>query len=207
MRKAHKTRRLWIDVICINQEDVNERGQQVSMMSEIYKSSRLNLIYLGEEDGSSKAAFESIKLSTRETERELVGFSDFQDKMRLRALFERPWFNWVVQEAGLAPASMCFCGGKLSIDLMGLLRVGHWLVIGDEYDTLLLNRMRIVSSLWDHADDNDSSKTAGIYLGILYTISRDRFVSEPKDGVFAVAVLARKQNQRLGNHAEASLIA
>lgn len=40
---------LWIDAICIDQCNLAERGQQVSMMGEIYKSARRVLVWLREE--------------------------------------------------------------------------------------------------------------------------------------------------------------
>lgn len=40
-------RRVWIDTICINQDDVDERSSQVSLMGEVYSSSVRTLIWLG----------------------------------------------------------------------------------------------------------------------------------------------------------------
>jgi hypothetical protein len=41
-------RYLWIDQICINQSDVNERNHQVRLMSNIYRSARVVTVWLGE---------------------------------------------------------------------------------------------------------------------------------------------------------------
>ncbi|KAG5807705.1 hypothetical protein H9Q74_007679 [Fusarium xylarioides] len=41
---------LWIDAICINQDDIAERNSQVAMMSQIYGSARCVVAWLGEED-------------------------------------------------------------------------------------------------------------------------------------------------------------
>jgi hypothetical protein len=38
---------LWIDAICINQDNIQERGEQVAMMNEIYGRSDGNLVYFG----------------------------------------------------------------------------------------------------------------------------------------------------------------
>ncbi|ORY15938.1 heterokaryon incompatibility, partial [Clohesyomyces aquaticus] len=38
---------IWVDAVCINQEDLLERNQQVAMMSQIYKSATTVRIYLG----------------------------------------------------------------------------------------------------------------------------------------------------------------
>jgi hypothetical protein len=37
----------WIDAVCINQEDINERGQQVRLMRDIYKQVSGVVVWLG----------------------------------------------------------------------------------------------------------------------------------------------------------------
>ncbi|KAH7356432.1 heterokaryon incompatibility protein-domain-containing protein, partial [Rhexocercosporidium sp. MPI-PUGE-AT-0058] len=44
-------RRIWIDALRINQENLEERSQQVSFMKEIYDSAKDVVIWLGEEAG------------------------------------------------------------------------------------------------------------------------------------------------------------
>jgi Heterokaryon incompatibility protein (HET) len=41
---------LWIDAICIDQENIQERSHQVNMMSSIYSSAFLVVVWLGELD-------------------------------------------------------------------------------------------------------------------------------------------------------------
>lgn len=41
---------LWADAVCINQEDLEERGNQVGMMREIYRRARRALVWLGTDD-------------------------------------------------------------------------------------------------------------------------------------------------------------
>ena len=41
-------RRLWVDVVCINQSDVEERSQQVAQMGAVYKCARRTVVWLGE---------------------------------------------------------------------------------------------------------------------------------------------------------------
>lgn len=47
---------LWIDAICINQQDVGERAQQVKLMSEIYSSAERVLAWVGPTTHSSNVA-------------------------------------------------------------------------------------------------------------------------------------------------------
>ncbi|KAI7143397.1 hypothetical protein KC316_g17589 [Hortaea werneckii] len=64
-------RRLWIDAICINQSDVDERNQQVAMMSDVYRNSSQTLVWLGDEDANTAAAFEQIDIILKDKETEL----------------------------------------------------------------------------------------------------------------------------------------
>lgn len=50
VRLEDSRRVVWLDAICINQQDERERSQQVTMMGDIYRSGTGNLIYLGEQD-------------------------------------------------------------------------------------------------------------------------------------------------------------
>ncbi|KAK8120000.1 uncharacterized protein PG998_004626 [Apiospora kogelbergensis] len=60
LRYQDKTRMLWIDAICINQEDKEECSSQVKMMTNIYKTAKKVLMWLGEEGPDSDLAFSSI---------------------------------------------------------------------------------------------------------------------------------------------------
>ena len=59
-RKTNEVRLLWIDSVCINQSDLEERAQQVELMSRIYSSGTRNLIWLGEDDGTTQAAMNAL---------------------------------------------------------------------------------------------------------------------------------------------------
>jgi hypothetical protein len=55
LRQAQKTGLVWIDAICINQQDLDERSQQVQIMPNIYSGAQHVIAYLGgEADGSQK---------------------------------------------------------------------------------------------------------------------------------------------------------
>ena len=48
MASGHGKRTVWIDAICINQNDINERQQQVAMMGQVYSLCQRTLVYLGQ---------------------------------------------------------------------------------------------------------------------------------------------------------------
>ena len=49
LRSGNESLTLWIDAICINQQDVDERTHQVRQMVEIYKNAIQVFIWMGEE--------------------------------------------------------------------------------------------------------------------------------------------------------------
>ncbi len=53
LRFADVPRVLWVDAICVNQSSIQERGEQVALIGQIYTSSSADLLWLGEDDGHS----------------------------------------------------------------------------------------------------------------------------------------------------------
>lgn len=59
---AGKERFLWIDSICINENDTNEVNQHVRFMDEIYKSAHKVITWLGPKTEYSSRALELLQL-------------------------------------------------------------------------------------------------------------------------------------------------
>lgn len=53
LRQHDVSRMVWVDAICIDQDDIAERNQQVLQMSEIYANAQVVNVWLGEGDASS----------------------------------------------------------------------------------------------------------------------------------------------------------
>lgn len=53
---------IWVDAICVNQEDVAEKDGQIPMMGEIYAWARVVWVWLGPEDDRCTRAIESLKM-------------------------------------------------------------------------------------------------------------------------------------------------
>lgn len=134
---------VWIDALCINQNDAHERGQQVRLMAEIFKQAKRVVIWLGAEDAFVPQAAELLtRLSdlgpfsrrlrhgtvygywnkSSSTLAEL-GFPDQQSAQwkHLRLFFLVPWFTrlWVIQELALAREAGMYIGHyELNIDVL-----------------------------------------------------------------------------------------
>lgn len=118
-------RTLWIDALCINQDDLAERSAQVSIMGSIYSIASRVLISLGKGSADSKAAFEAMakflrRMGTPERfsvrKRKLWSekwFEFFQEKQDLfTSLCENPYWGrlWIIQEVCLASRMKVHCG-------------------------------------------------------------------------------------------------
>lgn len=63
IRRRHSTRlMIWIDALCINQADIQEKNAQVSIMRSIYTKSMHTYIWLGPNDAWTGLTFEQIKM-------------------------------------------------------------------------------------------------------------------------------------------------
>lgn len=60
IRLQEKARTLWVDAVCINQKDIEERSSQVQMMPTIYRKASKVLMWLGRDSPTEKEAIVSI---------------------------------------------------------------------------------------------------------------------------------------------------
>lgn len=100
LRDEDIVRILWVDAICIDQSNKEEKGHQIKQMAELYAKAGRVIVWLGEsENGSDKAL-----MAIHEAARNLQYASSplLASDQSISALFERPWFRriWV---GGLLP--------------------------------------------------------------------------------------------------------
>ena len=53
LRLPRRSRRLWIDAVCINQDDNDEKTAQIAVMGAIYSKARRTIIWLGEDSADT----------------------------------------------------------------------------------------------------------------------------------------------------------
>jgi hypothetical protein len=125
-----RVRTFWIDSICINQQDPEEKNIQVPKMRDIYLKAESTVSWLGPERDGSTAAFEyarkvyklyrkhmaklgHCRLSEEEMKekslRVTIGDPDLE---ALFAVLERPYFEraWIVQEIAVSKHIFLICG-------------------------------------------------------------------------------------------------
>ena len=122
---------LWIDAVCIDQNNLQEKSQQVNMMKEVYSMAISVSIWLGSAERSTADAIASIEKIHQQCleaigglehlNTHLYGIGGFKysdaplpdcDWPALQAFYAAQWFGrlWVIQEIGLAKDSTFFVG-------------------------------------------------------------------------------------------------
>ena len=99
----------WIDAICINQDDVEEKNVQVAMMGEIYARATCVLACIGPHHDDSRLLFDLILKS------KYVNFSQqglTRARLAINHIASRAYFQrlWVVQELHKAKKVLLCCG-------------------------------------------------------------------------------------------------
>jgi hypothetical protein len=128
LRYPDRDRLLWIDQICIDQENIPERNQQVGMMRNIYRGAEKVIIWLGDKENDSDMAIDFIPILVMVMELLGPGQSlsahnatsfglpncPSRPWLALGHLLRRPWFQrvWTVQECVLAREAVIYCGEK-----------------------------------------------------------------------------------------------
>jgi hypothetical protein len=122
---------IWIDAICINQDDISERNSQVKIMDQIYSNAQMTIIWLGRDDeftreagaviqSLSKLSMDQASLMRQAPEvlesrdYEALGLPKINDMQWLAvyAFLNRNWFQrlWIIQEVALARRTAVLCG-------------------------------------------------------------------------------------------------
>ena len=210
LRYEEKPRLLWIDKICINQDDVHERGQQVSIMGFIFSGAALVPVWLGEDDtGDAEAAvdFFCMLIVTYRSEDSLENDPQaWPQRVEERPEYETgrhavtnllaaTWFKrvWVFQEA-LCAKELLFLRGKWSLPyemfLVALLYHVH-VELSRRNDSPFRSgdsMGHIPQARIDYKTYLDGEKSEAYSLSMLRLIYRTRRMdaTDPRDKIYAL---------------------
>ncbi|KAK4184348.1 heterokaryon incompatibility protein-domain-containing protein [Podospora australis] len=141
LRYEHCDRVLWIDAICIDQDNHKERGHQVGQMRTIYQTAEEVIVWLGRHSAESETAMDFLDLINKQ----IIGTGNiwnrsktawreevaqrrrlFWDSISHRVLerytsafsnlLQRPWFRrvWIIQEIAHARRTTVMCGRRIT---------------------------------------------------------------------------------------------
>jgi hypothetical protein len=204
LRYSDDSRTLWVDAICINQQDLTERNEQVLRMKDLYKHADRVVVWLGPYSRSGALALSTLEHIGKQFEN--AGDMLFPapnatepewyrpehslpyDEDTWQSIYElliRPWFDrvWIVQEIQLAnPKAIIQCGTEqvpwyfFRRGVICLLNKLHCV------PTLLMDRLSIVS--------RECYKITGWPLPQLLMFNTVRKCVDPLDKVYGVLGIA-----------------
>jgi hypothetical protein len=109
---------VWVDALCINQDDLTERGSQVHMMHRIYGTAEQAIAWLGPDfTGEGADVVATLEHITNADCTQDLDESLFDSKQKARwhavaCFFDREWFRrvWVRKEVAVAKKIVVMCG-------------------------------------------------------------------------------------------------
>jgi hypothetical protein len=203
LRYEDKPRTMWVDAICIDQENLDERAKQVTFMGEIYGASSQTVIWLGDNASEVEQGYKAIKaIGDAAAEARTSGsriepgkgpiFDKYKNDTTIENAFSISgwWLRvWTAQEI-LFSKSAVLVNGRFRIDwdfFCDAVRYGEelqiWEVIylGSFTDPTFMN-LHTIQKL---KAIQKAGKTAQALLDCLI-LTRRREATDPRDKIFAV---------------------
>lgn len=199
---AKQKKRIWIDAVCINQDDKDERSQQVAMMDAIYKKATTTLVWLGKDGGAAKKAMEMIKNIVKWRQVRLNKVSCHVDHGRfcmekntdpyplntdwdaVSSLFSATWFTrfWIIQEVVLSKHVHVFLG-EYEMCWSHLVKAAHYIKQNGSPNETLRDSAR--TGIFNAATIGQMQEGQLDPLVLLH-LSPEFGATEPRDRVFAL---------------------
>jgi hypothetical protein len=205
LQRLRRSIPIWIDAICINQADTTEKTLQVNMMGDIYRASKLVIVWLGRttvvayfatrmaqgffaDDWITKQGHVARRadVSTPSAGKFVSLFNALMPISALAWILERSWFSrvWTAQETVLASKTMYLMGSReLPLDELvqsttAIKQAWHSLEDGLAFSVRqMLDGARFI------AEAREKNKCT---LEEAMALSRLRQAKNPRDKVFAM---------------------
>jgi hypothetical protein len=204
------SRAVWADGVCINQEDLDERSQQVRLMAEIYHSAHRVITYVGEDAANvergiglaEKLILCSKELNTYSTPAVVNSvYHKYNVPNRydpawpsLRDFLCRPWYTrmWIIQESLQNSNMLMMCGNvampwKLFTQLNTIMEEGAY----NQFSAITPYSERQQGAMGQMARLRVEFRQRPISFLELLVSSRDLECSDPRDRVFALSSLLK----------------
>lgn len=196
--------KLWIDAICIDQGNIQERNEQILMMKKIYAEARAVIVWLGEDDEYTIPALDLIQTLGSMEHDKIRQLDPFKEMNRVESdsncivdensfiawsqLLQRSWFSriWVLQEHAHARQVFFMCG-SYPIDHEKLVRVleysrwSHYPRFCDTKTARAVDEAIIAFKIGNWLRKGDSVGLTGAIV-----LTRSFKCSDPRDKVFAL---------------------
>ncbi|KAI0453016.1 heterokaryon incompatibility protein-domain-containing protein [Xylaria acuta] len=200
---------VWIDAICINQADIEERNAHVPMMHEVYSRAAQVIVWLGRESEDSNIAMALLPtiiydtISNPDEYTDILARRSSPEEMRLTwrplaRLFARPWWTrvWVLQEVALASSHITVRCGRAEqpwkfFVVVGVILHDAFVVGAFHHHPRILNDSilaGITISSWpsEIASNYPTKNKYWTLERALTKLARLREATDPRDKVFGV---------------------
>ncbi|KAF2833421.1 hypothetical protein CC86DRAFT_9574 [Ophiobolus disseminans] len=205
LRLPEDARTLWIDAICINQQDLVERSKQIKNMRDIYAYARRVIVWLGPSSEDSTLALRTLEHVGKQIEFTICDtfmpapdctetqWWDYEERLPLASgaleavlnLIQRPYFErlWVKQEIQFSSEASIMQCGDMAIRWYhmrrGLIRLPR--------EMTALPRLNSVSS-WTkiRIADRTAHRLKMGDIETLFDIAAECKCVDPRDRIFAI---------------------
>ena len=194
LRNKDEHRLLWADAICINQNDIDEKGQQVSIMGQIFHRALGVFLWLGRVDDGSDYLFKDLGIShwkqLRDLDKTKLASANTMVTAMMTAPYTRYWLRlWIVQEIVQARAIVvCYGSSMIDWDLfVGLVRdsdVYRLYPYSKDIETFracVRTRLR-----WN----NSFMRGLGSHVGGRLSDFAESQCSDPRDSIYALLAIS-----------------
>ena len=207
----------WIDSICINQADDQERASQVQLMRDLYKKSSLTIVWLGERCATSDTAIDflnklyhhrhviqgSAKIHGRGIPADVTDLHSEAGWKALEQLLVRPWFVrvWTLQEFVLSDSVDFYCGPLKRIRRNHLHQAVYaiWNCFPRRYipDTAWLSAWRRRRLFQWSVEIPDTAFDERMPLPALMAFTGDYKWTDPRDRIYSMLGLTSEVDRRI----------
>ncbi len=210
-------RYLWIDAVCIDQTDKEEKSRQSPRRSDIYMKAKEVCVWLGEEQSEAHSAlamdFVDEVLENWEDIKQIIHAGKETQWDAFMKLIRRPWFSqrWIVQELTWARQATIYCGQKWVrwekfADVISLFKQNQVSIqdlfkrsvqlgndperIGDLDELSAIRLVHASEHLFRRAEGETIMEKLLPLEGLMSTLTAFE-ATEPKDTIYAIMWLAR----------------
>ena len=209
-RLIDRPRRIWVDALCINQEDLTERQSQVRLMGKVYNCAQCVLCWLGDfndlktEESRARLAMDFVRNFNRKplehlhTAQQYLLFENGTAELKptvlaswlaIKQLFDLEYFHrvWIIQEVGLARHARMF-GGSSEVWL-DWVEVAAFARFMDSNGASIVNHLQLKSWVANHVtlvwETTAGGQPVHSFVEVLHW-ARVHRSSDPRDFIYGL---------------------
>jgi hypothetical protein len=186
----------WIDALCINQEDILERSQQVKRMHRIYHEARAIVVWLGPETENDDRAIRVMTTTRRDSSQNgwiiPPPHLDARDWNALCAFLRKPYWKrlWIIQELAVNHNhTLLLCGTrKLTRDMVKMAARCCQKLLRENDPTIITHNQdawEISTRVYRLVDVESALGQEAMSMRVLH-LSREALASDDRDKVYGI---------------------